>query len=157
MSSIVESVVKKVKDAISNLQSSLPSLQNLRNSISSAVGTISSKVSSVISAAGSLVTSGLANITSLAVPHLAEGAVIPPNREFTAVLGDQHTGYNIETPEGLLREVVREESGNGAVLMILADILDAVREGKEITVDGYTLGKTVQRSMAMSARASGIA
>ena len=157
MSSIVESVVKKVKDAISNLQSSLPSLQNLRNSISSAVGTISSKVSSVISAAGSLVTSGLANITSLAVPHLAEGAVIPPNREFTAVLGDQRTGYNIETPEGLLREVVREESGNGAVLMILADILDAVREGKEITVDGYTLGKTVQRSMAMSARASGIA
>lgn len=157
MSSIVESVVKKVKDAISNLQSSLPSLQSLRNSISSAVGTISSKVSSVISAAGSLVTSGLANITSLAVPHLAEGAVIPPNREFTAVLGDQHTGYNIETPEGLLREVVREESGNGAVLMILADILDAVREGKEITVDGYTLGKTVQRSMAMSARASGIA
>ena len=157
MSSIVESVVKKVKDAIANLQSSLPSLQNLRNSISSAVGTISSKVSSVISAAGSLVTSGLANITSLAVPHLAEGAVIPPNREFTAVLGDQHTGYNIETPEGLLREVVREESGNGAVLMILADILDAVREGKEITVDGYTLGKTVQRSMAMSARASGIA
>ena len=157
MSSIVESVVKKVKDAIANLQASLPSLQNLRNSISSAVGTISSKVSSVISAAGSLVTSGLANITSLAVPHLAEGAVIPPNREFTAVLGDQPAGYNIETPEGLLREVVREESGNGAVLMILADILDAVREGKEITVDGYTLGKTVQRSMAMSARASGIA
>ena len=157
MSSIVESVVKKVKDAISNLQSSLPSLQNLRNSISSAVGTISSKVSSVISAAGSLVTSGLANVTSLAVPHLAEGAVIPPNREFTAVLGDQTAGYNIETPEGLLREVVREESGNGAVLMILADILDAVREGKEITVDGYALGKTVQRAMAMSARASGIA
>ena len=157
MSSIVEGVVQKVKDAISNLQASLPSLQSLRNSVSSAVGTISSKVSSVISAAGSLVTSGLANITSLAVPHLAEGAVIPPNREFTAVLGDQRTGYNIETPEGLLREVVREESGNGAVLMILADILDAVREGKEITVDGYTLGKTVQRSMAMSARASGIA
>ena len=43
------------------------------------------------------------------------------------------------------------------VVMMLSDILDAVREGKEISVDGYTLGKTVQRAMAMSARASGIA
>ena len=157
LSNVVENVVKKVREGISNLKSSVPSLEDVRNSISSAVGTISSKVSSVISSAKNLVTTGLANFNSLGLPHLAAGAVIPPNREFTAVLGDQHTGYNIETPEGLLREVVREESGNGAVLMILADILDAVREGKEITVDGYTLGKTVQRSMAMSARASGIA
>ena len=149
--------MKKVREGISNLKSSVPSLEDVRNSISSAVGTISSKVSSVISSAKNLVTTGLANFNSLGLPHLAAGAVIPPNREFTAVLGDQTSGYNIETPEGLLREVVREESGNGAVLMILADILDAVREGKEITVDGYTLGKTVQRSMAMSARASGIA
>ena len=157
LSNVVENVVKKVREGISNLKSSVPSLEDVRNSISSAVGTISSKVSSVISSAKNLVTTGLANFNSLGLPHLAAGAVIPPNREFTAVLGDQTSGYNIETPEGLLREVVREESGNGAVLMILADILDAVREGKEITVDGYTLGKTVQRSMAMSARASGIA
>lgn len=157
LSNVVENVVKKVREGISNLKSSVPSLEDVRNSISSAVGTISSKVSSVISSAKNLVTTGLANFNSLGLPHLAAGAVIPPNREFTAVLGDQTSGYNIETPEGLLREVVREESGNGAVLMILADILDAVREGKEITVDGYALGKTVQRSMAMSARASGIA
>ena len=83
--------------------------------------------------------------------------MIPPNREFVAVLGDQTSGYNIETPEGLLRQVVREESSNGAVLMLLSDILDAVRDGKEITVDGYRLGQTVQRSMSMSARAAGIA
>ena len=70
---------------------------------------------------------------------------------------DNDPRYEGADSVALLREVVREESGNGAVLMILADILDAVREGKEITVDGYTLGKTVQRSMAMSARASGIA
>ena len=32
------------------------------------------------------------------IPHLAQGAVIPPNREFMAVLGDQKSGTNIETP-----------------------------------------------------------
>ena len=157
LSSVIDSIVQKVKNGISNLQSSLPSLESVKSSFSNALSTISSKVSSVVSSAKNLVSTGLANFSSLSLPHLAAGAVIPPNREFTAVLGDQHTGYNIETPEGLLREVVREESGTGAVLMILSDILDAVREGKEISVDGYRLGKTVQRAMAMNARASGIA
>ena len=32
------------------------------------------------------------------LPRLAQGAVIPPNKEFMAVLGDQHKGTNIETP-----------------------------------------------------------
>ena len=32
------------------------------------------------------------------IPKLAQGAVIPPNREFLAVLGDQKSGTNIETP-----------------------------------------------------------
>lgn len=45
------------------------------------------------------------------VPYLAKGAVIPPRSEFLAVLGDQKQGNNIETPEALLRKIVREESG----------------------------------------------
>ena len=32
------------------------------------------------------------------IPMLAQGAVIPPNREFLAMLGDQTNGTNIETP-----------------------------------------------------------
>ena len=32
------------------------------------------------------------------IPRLAQGAVIPPNREFVALLGDQRSGTNIETP-----------------------------------------------------------
>ena len=32
------------------------------------------------------------------IPRLAQGAVIPPNREFLAVLGDQKQGTNIEAP-----------------------------------------------------------
>lgn len=34
----------------------------------------------------------------VSIPRLAQGAVIPPNREFLAVLGDQKQGTNIEAP-----------------------------------------------------------
>lgn len=47
------------------------------------------------------------------VPYLASGAVIPPRSEFLAVLGDQKKGDNLEAPESLLRQIVREESGKG--------------------------------------------
>ena len=44
------------------------------------------------------------------IPHLATGAVIPPNAAFAAILGDQKSGTNIEAPEALIRQIVREES-----------------------------------------------
>ena len=58
------------------------------------------------------------------IPYLAGGAVIPPNRKFMAVLGDQTNGNNLEAPEGLIRQIVREEAGvNGA------EIASAVQQG----------------------------
>ena len=45
------------------------------------------------------------------IPMLASGAVIPPRSEFLAVLGDQKNGRNLEAPEDLLRQIVREEAG----------------------------------------------
>ena len=39
-----------------------------------------------------------ANIPYVTLPRLAQGAVIPANKEFLAVLGDQKHGTNIETP-----------------------------------------------------------
>lgn len=48
------------------------------------------------------------------IPMLARGAVIPANRQFLAVLGDQRNGNNLEAPESLLRQIVREEAGGGA-------------------------------------------
>lgn len=48
------------------------------------------------------------------VPYLASGAVIPPNKEFMAVLGDQKHGMNIEAPAELIKQMVKEgiaESG----------------------------------------------
>lgn len=41
------------------------------------------------------------------VPRLANGAVIPPNHEFLAVLGDQRRGVNIETPLATMLDAFR--------------------------------------------------
>ena len=48
------------------------------------------------------------------IPAFATGAVIPPNAPFLGIMGDQRHGTNIETPEDLLRKIVREESGRGS-------------------------------------------
>ncbi len=48
----------------------------------------------------------------ISIPRLATGAVIPAQSEFLAVLGDQKHGRNLEAPEGLIRQIVREESTN---------------------------------------------
>lgn len=54
--------------------------------------------------------STMSALANTPIPYLATGAVIPPNREFMAVLGDQKHGNNIEAPESLLRKIVREEA-----------------------------------------------
>lgn len=53
------------------------------------------------------------------IPMLAQGAVIPPNAKFLAMLGDQKNGRNLEAPESLIRKIVREESGNSNKEFIL--------------------------------------
>jgi len=40
----------------------------------------------------------IGSLSPVQVPRLATGAVIPPNAEFLAVLGDQRRGMNIEAP-----------------------------------------------------------
>lgn len=62
------------------------------------------------------------NISKVSLPRLATGAVIPPNREFMAVLGDQKQGYNVEAPlETIVQAVMLAlsrsgYSGNGQVI-----------------------------------------
>lgn len=46
------------------------------------------------------------------IPYLARGAVLPANKPFLAVLGDQRHGNNIEAPEGLIRDIFKEEMGD---------------------------------------------
>ena len=93
-------------------------------------------------------------LKEIKIPRLATGAVIPPNQQFMAVLGDQKNGRNLEAPENLIRQIMREElSGlqlNGGDITIkfegnlsqLARVLNPVikkeqnRVGKSLQVGG---------------------
>ena len=53
------------------------------------------------------------------VPMLANGAVIPPNRQFLAMLGDQKHGTNIEAPLDTIVEAVEKANAgrNGPIIV----------------------------------------
>lgn len=72
----------------------------------------------------------------VAIPRLAQGAVIPPNREFLAVLGDQKSGTNIETPLATMvqafKQALAESGGGGAQTIILQ-------------IDGREFGRAVKK------------
>lgn len=88
-------------------------------------------------------------VPQVQIPRLAQGAVIPPNQQFAAILGDQTHGRNLEAPEGLIRQIVREETGN-----VYNDVLRAINNsnlGKKATImgdvimDGQKVGRLVAK------------
>lgn len=91
------------------------------------------------------------------IPYLAKGAVIPPNKQFLAVLGDQTNGTNLEAPESLIRQIVREESGAGSdqVVFLLQEMLSALQARQTIECDGYTLAKVVNQRNTVNGKIYG--
>lgn len=83
----------------------------------------------------------ISTLTEYQIPRLATGAVIPPNAEFAAILGDQKHGRNLEAPESLIRKIVKEESG--AQLTVILQMPD----GSQKTVfDTKAIKKTNRQS-----------
>ena len=70
----------------------------------------------------------LPSIAPVSIPALAKGAVIPPNREFMAVLGDQRSGTNIEAPletiKQALAEVMQSNGSGGDIVVNITTTLD---------------------------------
>lgn len=110
--SALESAINSVIRTIENLaKSSL-------NSISSYINNFSSNLKSQVSGLGITDDTTISGVISILgtkeikLPMLADGAVIPANNPFLAILGDQKSGMNVETPiyninqaayEGVLR------------------------------------------------------
>ena len=70
-------------------------------------------------------------ITAPQIPYLAQGAVLPANKPFLAVVGDQKHGTNIEAPLSTIQEAVALTmgdftAGQAATVQVLTDILQAV-------------------------------
>ena len=68
------------------------------------------------------------------IPMLANGAVIPPNNPFLAVLGDQRSGKNIEAPVSLIRETVREAAGSDNITVV-ANVYIGDEQIKDFVID----------------------
>lgn len=117
----VESVKNTIADTFSNLWTTITDglkgavntcfgvIENLVNGIINAINTFFSGFNKIVSAAASITGAswgGVPMIPNVALPRLATGAVIPPNNEFLAVLGDQKSGTNIEAPLTTIQEAV---------------------------------------------------
>ena len=70
------------------------------------------------------------------IPYLAQGAVLPPNKPFMAVVGDQKHGTNIEAPLATIQE---------AVALVMEDHITAMMAGFEALLrENEALRRTVE-------------
>ena len=86
-------------------------------------------------------------LNTISIPKLAQGAVIPPNNEFMAVLGDQSHGTNIEAPLDTIKQAVAEvmaNNGNQEMIQLLQQLI-AVVESKNLVIGDKDIGKANAR------------
>lgn len=84
------------------------------------------------------------------LPRLANGAVIPPNQQFAAILGDQRSGVNIEAPlstiEQALQNVLSRNGGlgSGGNLTVIMEI-----DGREFGRASYKYGSAERQRVGV--------
>ena len=87
----------------------------------------------------------IGQMSSITLPRLATGAVIPPNKEFLAVLGDQKSGTNIETPLATMVDAFKRamaESGGGTTTVV-------------VQLDGKEIARSTVKNINNMTRAAG--
>lgn len=80
-----------------------------------------------------------ASLGRVKIPRLAEGAVLPPNKPFLSIVGDQKNGTNVETPLSTIQEA-------------LENVLDSRGGGEPIHVHLYLDGKEIYNSVVTQNR-----
>ena len=130
---IIEGMVNKCIDGINSLTSGLATITDLGSEIASKIGMPEIP--------------HIGQLSHITIPHLAQGAVIPPNKEFMAVLGDQSSGTNIEAPLDTIKQAVAEvlaNNGNEEVIQLLQQLI-AVVDSKNLTIGDKEIGKANAR------------
>lgn len=108
----------KGKEALNGL---IGSIERGLNNALSGVGGFVNKITGFLNKIPG-VNIGRVSWGNIRLPRLAQGAVIPPNREFMAVLGDQKHGTNIEAPLSTIQE---------AVAIVMDDMIGGMMAGFE--------------------------
>lgn len=155
VTSIWENIKNIVSRAIENIKSWVGSLFSVFGGISSKAGSISSRsgmagggyYTSMARASMPSVLYGnpaFAALSTMEIPALAKGAVIPANKEFLAVLGDQKHGTNVEAPLDTIKQASTE-----ALLEVMARLGMSGRNTSgtpvnitlQVTLDKQVLGQ----------------
>ncbi|MBQ5712848.1 MAG: hypothetical protein IIV61_09610 [Oscillospiraceae bacterium] len=86
----------------------------------------------------------LAPVALPRIPLLAKGAVLPANRPFLAMVGDQRQGTNVEAPLATIQEAVALVMGDQVAAM-MAGFREVVREQQALraAVEGIEVGDEV--------------
>lgn len=133
---IKSGIKSAVNGIIGFINGMIQAVVNGLNRVIDAINTLSFDVPDwVPGIGGSSLGFSISHIAAPQIPYLAQGAVIPPNREFMAVLGDQSHGTNVEAPLATIQQAVAAvmqdyQDGNLAaleqVIAVLRQILEAV-------------------------------
>ena len=163
-SDVKDKIVQKFTEIVGGISAAFSSLKEaVKAPLNAAIDVIESFVNKVIKGINDLVKNfdGISEIASevgltvpelkiptISIPRLAQGAVIPPNREFMAVLGDQSSGTNIEAPLDTIKQAVAEvigtNAGNQEVIQLLQQLITVV-ENKNLTIGDKEIGKANAR------------
>lgn len=149
---IKSGIKSAVNGIIGFINGMIQAVVNGLNRVIDAINTLSFDVPDwVPGIGGSSLGFDFSHITAPQIPYLAQGAVIPPNREFMAVLGDQSHGTNVEAPLATIQQAVAAvmqdyQDGNLAaleqVIAVLRQILEAVYG---IHIGDAVIGQAVAR------------
>lgn len=110
-------------------------LEDFKGVVNTIIGLVNSLVSGVVAAVNTIINAinsikfdvpdwipgvggkhigfDLNPINAPQIPHLAQGAVLPPNKPFLAMVGDQSSGTNVEAPLDTIKQAVAEVMGSG--------------------------------------------
>lgn len=150
------SVFNSVKSAVLNIMNSL--WGGIKGVINSIIGGFQTMVNGVISGVNGVIRAinsvpvlsfNIPTVGNISLPRLAKGAVIPPNKEFMAVLGDQKSGTNIEAPLDTIKQALMETMQQmGGTVGDQGDIV--------IQIDGVEVFRAVRKQSKIFSTTTGL-
>lgn len=179
ISTALSDIKTAFSDAWSAIQDAAADIWNngivatIKDAVNGVIGVINRMISAVVNGINSLFSSlsfsidlpggksiglSLPQFAAPQIPYLAQGAVIPPNAPFAAVLGDQTHGTNIEAPLDTIKQAVAEVTGGDEQLRLLREqnrLLQDILAKTGIRIDGDKFADAVTYAQDRRARARG--
>ena len=150
-------LINKVVNAIANMISRIRAARSVASSSGSGFsgyfakgGTLRSGWGIVGEAGPEIIrmVGGKAVITPLDIPYLAQGAVLPANKPFMAMVGDQKHGTNIEAPLATIQEAVATVMDDhiGAMLAGFEAVVQAIQDkNMVVSIGDSEIGEAAAR------------